>query len=207
MKRKLEDIELNTIKGFHIFNNTLVVNTEQETYSYEYRNSLEFLRIISILFHNYEVEKSRQSDILKKNNQNHPIYNKQQYEDVLRSMIKQFRVVLYIMGILGGVGLFWSLGNQPILIPYIIKFCFLGGICESCLFILQKLKITPTIEQQKQYDRMQQLERSYDSLKEATLSYLNRLSKTGVEINPEEKQYIEEMEKAIQKRIGSHPLL
>ena len=47
MKRQLDDIELEEITGFHIFHNSLVVKTKEESYTYEYESSVELLKRIS----------------------------------------------------------------------------------------------------------------------------------------------------------------
>ena len=59
---------------------------------------------------------------------------------------------------------------------------------------------------EKRQNNETQLEKGYESLKEAALSYVNKITQATTNLDEDEKHYIEVIEKGFQKRIGTYPV-
>ena len=196
MKRQLDDIELEEITGFHIFHNSLVVKTKEESYTYEYESSVELLKRISYFLRRYDVEYYRNED------NKETLVSKGQGK--INPEMQKYKMKYAIIHF--GVGC---------AIPFLLLLGFLGfiifGVGEFVLLVVSKKEYERIISKISQTTKVGKttatvLNTGYESLKEFALSYLNQLSTKIQNTEIVEYQYIEELEQAFQKRIGTYPI-
>lgn len=199
MKRKLDDIELEEIQHFYIDQTTLIVKTTKEENSYSYPNSLELLRRLGYMLHRYEVEfnriedqKTENSDILLT-----PIQKKCQK----RLMISRNIVFGVYAGYIFLKILFPNASSTILQIFMAIDSFILGNAVRDAYIMKREAKKRVESKQNNE----SQFEKGFQSLKEASLSYLNKLTKVNAAFTVDEKHYIEVIEKGFQKRIGTYP--
>lgn len=199
MERKLDDVELEEFEHFYIDQTTLIIKTRTEELSYFYPNSLELLRRIGYLLHRYEVEYNREED--KKKEKSTVLLTPVQKECQKRLMISRniaFGVyAAYIILTMMFPDVSFILLNLFMAIDGIV---LINSIKDVTIMRRETLKQAEIKQNQKS-----QLEKSFGSLKEAALSYLNKITKTNSKFSVDEKHYIEVIEKGFQKRIGTYP--
>lgn len=199
MNRKLDDIELEEMEQFHIDQTTLTIKTKTENISYSYPNSLELLRRIGYLLHRYEVEYSR-----KEKNQN--IDNSAKENDHHTKINRNKNVIL------GLVFLFFLCGPTiSLVLPSVYWYIVTLIIIINLKLNYDNIKETTIIEEEKriklesQKQRELQINKEFNSLKEISLAYLKKITKTTIQFDVDEKHYIDVIEKGFQKRIGTYP--
>lgn len=199
MKRKLDDIELEEIEHFHIDQTTLIIRTKTEEISYSYSNSLEMLRRIRYLLHRYEVEYNRKEN--RNMNIDNNIKNESQNRINRNKEIIFKLILLFIMfGPLIAISLpsiYWHIVSLMFIANFSLHF---SNIKEAHIIEMEKKK-----SQEIQKQNESQIDKGYESLKEVSISYLNKITKTFTNIGEDEKYYIEVIEKGFQKRIGTYP--
>lgn len=199
MKRKLDDIELEEIQRFYIDRTTLIVKTTKEEFSYSYPNSLELLRRLGYMLHRYEVEFNRMED--QKTENSDILLTPIQKECQKRLMISRNIVFGMYAGYIFLKMLFPNASSIILQIFMAIDSFILGNAVRDVYIMKREAKKRVETKQNNE----SQLEKGFQSLKEASLSYLNKLTKVNVAFTVDEKHHIEVIEKGFQKRIGTYP--
>lgn len=199
VKRKLDDIELKEFECFYIDQTTLIIKTKTEEISYSYPNSLELLRRIGYLLHRYEVEYNRKKDQAKDKSDSSLTPTQKECKNRL---MKSRNIVFSVYGLYMILSLIFPNYSSVLLNLFVAAD---GIVLIGIMRDIQILKSEALKQQKENQNYESQLNKGFESLKEAALSYLNRITKTTTSFNMEEKHYIEEIEKGFQKRIGTYP--
>ncbi len=199
MKRELDDIELKEFECFYIDQTTLIIKTKTEEISYSYPNSLELLRRIGYLLHRYEVEYNRKKDQAKDKSDSSLTPTQKECKNRL---MKSRNIVFSVYGLYMILSLIFPNYSSVLLNLFVAAD---GIVLIGIMRDIQILKSEALKQQKENQNYESQLNKGFESLKEAALSYLNRITKTTTSFNMEEKHYIEEIEKGFQKRIGTYP--
>ena len=184
---------------FYIDQTTLIIKTKTEEISYSYPNSLELLRRIGYLLHRYEVEYNRKKDQAKDKSASSLTPTQKECKNRL---MKRRNIVFSVYGLYMILSLIFPNYSSVLLNLFVAAD---GIVLIGIMRDIQILKSEALKQQKENQNYESQLNKGFESLKEAALSYLNRITKTTTSFNMEEKHYIEEIEKGFQKRIGTYP--